>query len=47
MRSWDDLNLEEKEKIWKFLEKYFFNNDLLNKLYNNISSESYIYDEIF
>jgi hypothetical protein len=29
MKSWDDLTLEEKEKIWKYLEKKFVEFDKL------------------
>lgn len=46
MKSWDDLTLEEKEKIWKFLEKYFFNYNQLQDLLNKRNLDNYI-DEIF
>lgn len=36
IRSWDFLNKVEKEKIWKYLEEYFFNKD--KKIYKRMES---------
>jgi len=38
VRSWNALGLEEKQKIWKYLEEYFFNKD--KKIYK-ISEDPY------
>lgn len=36
IRNWNSLNKKEKEKIWKYLEEYFFNKD--KKIYKNTES---------
>ena len=41
MRSWDELSAEEKKKIWKYIEEWFFYID--DKEYNR-STERHEYE---
>jgi hypothetical protein len=41
LRSWKELSHDEKYKIWKYLEKYFFNKDIKHNRYEGDSYEFY------
>lgn len=54
IRNWGSLWKDEKEKIWKYLEKYFFNNDIFiyrintrySEIFTNVFSNFIMYEHI-
>ena len=46
LRSWNDLSTEEKNRIWRYLEDYFFDKDIQEQyggLYNEVVGHYYIF----
>jgi hypothetical protein len=55
MKNWNSLDPEEKRKIWKYLEEYFFNYILLKErikqryqypTHDNVFTGKYVYPHI-